>query len=74
MSALTQQVTEQEILPIAADILETDEEERQQDAMRGDFIFEPEPEEILERLLPVYLETQVYRALLESAASEQGAR
>jgi F-type H+-transporting ATPase subunit gamma len=74
VSALTQQVTEQEILPIAADILETDEEERHQDALRGDFIFEPEPEEILERLLPVYLETQVYRALLESTASEQGAR
>ena len=44
------------------------------DAMRGDFIYEPEPEEILARLLPVYLETQMYRALLESAASEQGAR
>ena len=69
-----QQVTEQEILPISADILETDEQERRDDAMRGDFIFEPEPEEILARLLPVYLETQVYRALLESAASEQGAR
>jgi F-type H+-transporting ATPase subunit gamma len=51
-----------------------DEEERQDDAMRGDFIFEPEPEQILERLLPVYLETEVYRALLESAASEHGAR
>jgi F-type H+-transporting ATPase subunit gamma len=73
-SALSQRVTEQEILPIAADILETDEEEREADAMRGDFIFEPEPEEILERLLPVYVETQVYRALLESTASEQGAR
>ena len=44
------------------------------DALRGDFIFEPEPEEILARLLPVYLETQIYRALLESAASCQGAQ
>ena len=42
--------------------------------MPGDFIYEPEPEEILARLLPVYLETELYRALLESAASEQGAR
>ena len=74
VSPLVQTVTEQDLLPISADILETDEEERRDDAMRGDFIFEPEPEEILERLLPVYLETQVYRALLESAASEQGAR
>ena len=39
-----------------------------------DFFFEPEPREILERLLPVYVETELYRALLESAASEQGAR
>jgi len=74
ISALTQRVTEQDILPISPDILETDEEERAADALRGDFIFEPEPEEIMQRLLPVYLETQVYRALLESTASEQGAR
>jgi F-type H+-transporting ATPase subunit gamma len=74
ISALTQRVTEQDILPISRDILETDEEERAAAALRGDFIFEPEPELILERLLPVYLETQVYRALLESTASEQGAR
>jgi F-type H+-transporting ATPase subunit gamma len=74
ISALTQRVTEQDILPISPDILETDEEERAADALRGDFIFEPEPEEIMERLLPVYVETQIYRALLESTASEQGAR
>ncbi|HEV3486728.1 MAG TPA: FoF1 ATP synthase subunit gamma, partial [Vicinamibacterales bacterium] len=55
-------------------LLETDETERAQDVERGDFIYEPDPEEILERLLPVYLETELFRALLESAASEQGAR
>ncbi len=74
VSALTQTVTESEILPLSTDVLETDEEERADDTMRGDFIFEPEPEEILKRLLPVYVETQIYRALLESSASEQGAR
>jgi F-type H+-transporting ATPase subunit gamma len=74
ISALTQRVTEQDVLPISPDILETDEEERAADALRGDFIFEPEPEEIMQRLLPVYVETQIYRALLESTASEQGAR
>ncbi|MGZ8740644.1 MAG: ATP synthase F1 subunit gamma [Gaiellaceae bacterium] len=74
VSALTQTVTDRDILPISADVLETDEEERRDDVFRGDFIFEPEPEEILQRLLPVYVETQVYRALLESTASEQGAR
>jgi F-type H+-transporting ATPase subunit gamma len=74
VSALTQRVTEQDLLPISAEVLTSDDKERADDALRGDFIFEPEPEEILERLLPVYLETQIYRALLESTASEQGAR
>jgi F-type H+-transporting ATPase subunit gamma len=74
VSPLVQRVTVKEVLPVAEHLLETDEEERHEDAMRGDFIFEPEPEEILARLVPVYLETEVYRALLESAASEQGAR
>jgi F-type H+-transporting ATPase subunit gamma len=73
-SALTQRVTEQELLPLSEALLETDEDERQEDALRGDFIFEPEPEEILERLLPVYVETELYRALLESAASKHGAQ
>ena len=74
VSPLTQRVTEQVVRPISPDILETDEEEQRDDALRGDFIFEPEPEEILARLLPVYLETQIYRALLESSASFQGAQ
>jgi F-type H+-transporting ATPase subunit gamma len=74
VSPLVQKVTEQEVLPIAEHLLETDEEERREDALRGDFIYEPEPEEILARLVPVFLETEIYRALLESAASEQGAR
>ena len=50
------------------------EDDEQPQALLGDFIYEPEPEQILERLLPVYVETELYRALLESAASEQGAR
>jgi F-type H+-transporting ATPase subunit gamma len=73
-SALVQRVSVQDVLPLSTDLLEKDEEERHEDALRGDFIFEPEPEEILARLLPVYLETELYRALLESAASEHGAR
>ena len=74
VSPLVQHVTETTLLPIAEDVLQTSEEERLDDARRGDFIFEPEPEEILARLLPVYLETELYRALLESAASFLGAQ
>jgi F-type H+-transporting ATPase subunit gamma len=74
VSALVQHVTVSDVLPIPEHVLETSDEERERDRLVGDFIFEPEPEQILERLLPVYLETEIYRALLESAASEQGAR
>jgi F-type H+-transporting ATPase subunit gamma len=75
VSALVQRVVEQDVLPIPEQLLERDrEEEREQAALLGDFIYEPEPEEILRRLLPVYVETELFRALLESAASEQGAR
>jgi F-type H+-transporting ATPase subunit gamma len=73
VSPLVQEVVEQEVLPIPEHVLEAGDEERAA-ALLGDFIYEPEPEQILERLLPVYVETELYRALLESAASEQGAR
>ena len=71
-SPLVQRVVEQEILPIPEQLLEGGDD--RDAAMSGDFIYEPEPEEILARLLPVYVETELFRALLESAASEQGAR
>jgi len=76
VSPLVQKVTVRDVLPIPQDILEGSSEDAQDEARSGtpDFIYEPEPEEILARLLPVYVETEIYRALLESAASEQGAR
>jgi F-type H+-transporting ATPase subunit gamma len=71
VSPLVQRVTTTDLLPIPENVFEEREAAEQQDAgpVRGDFIYEPEPEEILARLLPVYLETEIYRALLESAAS-----
>jgi F-type H+-transporting ATPase subunit gamma len=74
VSPLVQEVVEQDLLPIPEHVLAAGEEEQRHQALLGDFIYEPEPEQILERLLPVYVETELYRALLESAASEQGAR
>jgi len=74
-SALTQRVVVEDVLPIPRHALEEDEEKSAYEiALEGDFIYEPEPDIILERLLPTYLETTIYRALLESAASEHGAR
>ncbi len=40
----------------------------------SDFIFEPNEAAVLNRLLPAYVETMVYHALIDSAAGEQGAR
>ena len=74
VSALVQRVVERDLLPIPEEALAREEEAEHDQALLGDFIYEPEPEEILQRLLPVYVETELYRALLESAASEQGAR
>jgi F-type H+-transporting ATPase subunit gamma len=75
ISPLNQQVETLDLLPVPRTALEEEEEKTPYEiALEGDFIYEPEPEEILARLLPAYVETTVYRALLESAASELGAR
>src|SRR5439155_22373 len=74
VSPLVQKVTVRDVLPIPQDVLERSEDDEEGPRGTPDFIYEPEPEEILARLLPVYVETEIYRALLESAASEQGAR
>jgi F-type H+-transporting ATPase subunit gamma len=75
VSPLTQTVAVEDLLPIPRTALEDEEEKSAYEiALEGDFIYEPEPEEILARLLPTYLETSIYRALLESAASKHGAQ
>src|SRR3989440_10333359 len=73
VSPLVQKVTVSEILPVPIESI-TGERPPEERTHPVDFFFEPEPREILARLLPVYVETEIYRALLESAASEQGAR
>jgi len=70
VSPLVQKVTVSEVLPIPTDVLEGAADHEPSHPV--DFFFEPEPRQILERLLPVYVETELYRALLESAASETG--
>ena len=68
-SVLVQRVTTTDLLPIGEEVLASKTSEEEREGPRPDFIYEPEPEEILQRLLPVYLETEIYRALLESAAA-----
>jgi F-type H+-transporting ATPase subunit gamma len=82
ISPLQQRVTRETLLPLQqASILEegeedrAEEEEREEQGHRRALVeYEPEPEEILERLVPVYVEISIFRALLESTASEHGAR
>jgi F-type H+-transporting ATPase subunit gamma len=70
VSPLIQRVTTTDLLPIPETVLAGEEVPAEEKGpVRGDFIYEPEPEEILQRLLPVYLETEIYRAFLESATS-----
>lgn len=68
-SAISQIVTFQQLIPLAINVNETE-------GSAPDLVYEYEPgeEEILAELLPKNLGVQVYRALLENAASEQGAR
>jgi F-type H+-transporting ATPase subunit gamma len=82
ISPLTQEVRRETLLPLQqATILEAEEEEEEEGEDEEDrpehralVEYEPDPEEILQRLVPDYVEISVYRALLESAASELGAR
>ena len=88
VSPLTQYVWRQTLLPLqqAEVIGEGAEDEEEGDAgedsnseaeekqAKSDWAFEPEAEELLGRLIPEYVTISVYRALLESAASELGAR
>ena len=83
VSAMTQNVTTDVLLPLAAveDILDDegddDEDDSSEDRDSGHrtlWIYEPDPEEILQRLVPDYIEISIYRALLESTASEHGSR
>jgi F-type H+-transporting ATPase subunit gamma len=69
LSALSQRVDEVELLPVPEEAL-TGEAVK----LEGSFIFEPDERDILHDLIPTYLEITIYRALLESTASEHGAR
>jgi F-type H+-transporting ATPase subunit gamma len=80
VSPLTQEVFHETLLPLqqidalAEDEDEEDDEGAEDDGQKASWLYEPEPEEILQRLIPDYVEISIYRALLESTASEHGAR
>jgi F-type H+-transporting ATPase subunit gamma len=86
ISPVNQEVRHETLLPLQqADVIADDEDE-DDDKQNGDgeqeehihdralWIYEPDAEEILARLVPDYVEISIYRAMLESTASEHGAR
>jgi F-type H+-transporting ATPase subunit gamma len=64
ISTLSQRPEVVQLLPV-----EPPESAREARAQRLDYIFEPDPQSILEQLLPRYIEVQIYQAILETAAS-----
>jgi F-type H+-transporting ATPase subunit gamma len=85
ISPVNQEVRHETLLPLQqADVIaeEDDEDDEAEDGdgtkedihSRALWIYEPDPEEILARLVPDYVEISIYRAMLESTASEHGAR
>jgi F-type H+-transporting ATPase subunit gamma len=70
-SVISQEVTPQRVIPFP---LPEEEETEAPDELKALYILEPTDDEILDELLPRNLSVQVYRALIESYASEQGAR
>jgi F-type H+-transporting ATPase subunit gamma len=71
-SAIQQRVVLKKILPIVPELPPPGTAETGMGAV--DYLYEPSENEILEKILPMYVEVQVYEALLESVASEYGAR
>ena len=83
ISPITQVVRRETLLPLQqASVLDDEQQEAGEGAGSGDeqprhrglVEYEPDPDEILQRLVPDYVEISIFRALLESTASEHGAR
>ncbi len=77
VSPLTQTVTQERLLPVSAATIEGEESEEQEEASDGPRAlvdYEPDPEAILRRLVPDYVEISIYRALVESTAGFFGAQ
>ncbi len=75
ISTLRQQARMIKLLPInLEDVLKTLGVEGKPEIQKGEFLFEPDPNALLDFILIHYVETKIYQALLETKASEQSAR
>jgi F-type H+-transporting ATPase subunit gamma len=71
-SALTQRPVLKRLIPVAAEEEDGEDEERNDNLAYMEYV--PDPETVLQKLVPRYVETMVWQALLEGAAGEHGAR
>jgi F-type H+-transporting ATPase subunit gamma len=76
VSPLTQEVTRETLLPLSRAVFagEEDEDEEKASGPKALVEYEPEPEKLLQRLVPDYVEISIYRALIESTAGFFGAQ
>jgi len=75
VSMLVQEATANRIAPLVVEEVEHEEDETSKlSELQPSYEFEPDPDSLLDALLPTYVTTRIYAALLESAASESAAR
>jgi F-type H+-transporting ATPase subunit gamma len=75
INVATQKPEAEVLLPVQPDLGEAGETEAEAGApAAGDYIYEPSPTEIMDMLLPLYMNVMIYHAMLETGASEHAAR
>jgi F-type H+-transporting ATPase subunit gamma len=74
VSPLTQEVTRETLLPLSQAVLDGDEDEETSSGPKALVEYEPDPDKLLQRLVPDYVEISIYRALIESTAGFFGAQ
>lgn len=72
ISTMKQEATVRTLIP--AEIPHRDGDAKDEGGLRADYIYEPDPESVLDALLPRYVETQVFQSVLENKASEYSAK
>ena len=74
VSAGSQEVVQRPLIPLEWELDDQAQAAPTSEGAKADYVYEPEPSEILETLVPRYVEARIYAALLNAAASEQAFR
>jgi len=74
MSVAVQRPQMEVLLPVQPEVSESEDAAPEKGAAAGDYIYEPSPTEIMDVLLPLYMNVMIYHAMLETGASEHAAR